>query len=160
MRRMWWIGGALAAVVVAGVAYGREDPMRAYYGNTYVCYWPGVFQCHHWWGADGSETYFEARWLPEGIVTMKTVEGRFETFSSGGQWCFRGARGTVASGDAKASGTEQTKPAAKDPPRIAPGNNACQPIVDALPGEHWVKLHTSGWYNNHWEQYVLLPGRQ
>src|SRR5262249_28898907 len=56
----------------------KVDPMRGYYGNTYSCYWPDTFQCRHWWNADGTETYFEARWAPEGVITMKTIEGRYK----------------------------------------------------------------------------------
>ena len=176
--------GILGGAVALAQTKPMEDPMLGYYGNTYSCYWPGVFECHHWWGADKSETYFEARWLPEGMITMKTIEGRYRVFAANGQWCATNARtvaptrpkdaydpghvgaigdaGARAKADAKAQADAQAAADAADEAAekktLNNNENDCAPIVDAVPGDHWYKLHQNGQYQDEREQYVLLPG--
>jgi hypothetical protein len=140
-----------------GVAAARDDPMRGYYGNTLACYWPGVFQCRVWWNKDGSETYFEARYLPEGIITMKTVDGRWSMYVANNQYCVRDARLTASPENTKKPLPPPPKP--EDDAALA-ARNGCQPITDAMPGDHWFKLHGNGWYQNEREQFVLLAGHQ
>src|SRR5262245_54494330 len=51
------------------------DPLRTYHDNTYTCYWPGAWECHHWWNADGTEQFFQVNWMPEGMVMLKLSDG-------------------------------------------------------------------------------------
>src|SRR5262249_43452119 len=71
------------------------DPLRAYYGNTYTCYWPGLWECHHWWNADGTEDFFVGQWMPEGLMMLSTVEAPHFSWVGNGQWCSHNARTAV-----------------------------------------------------------------
>jgi hypothetical protein len=155
--------GGIATVVALGAAYAAEDPMRGFYGNTLACYWTDAFQCRVWYNADGTENYFEARWLPEGFITMKAVDGQYKVGrAANGGWCILDARQTSA-----------LKPDPKDPTGqtlIAPTNVDTTPRTncgysatwdgDAMPGDHWFELHTGGQYQDNREQFTILPGHQ
>src|SRR5262249_20173749 len=155
---------AAPAEAAAAKAPALNDPLRAYYGNTYTCYWPGMWECHHWWNEDGSEVSVNAYWLSEGIVVLKALEGPHENWVSNGQWCSWNARTAVGMANAAEA---QGKPlegsfAFKKPDTTTTNNNrnGCQPIVDAQPGDHWFKLHLNGDETDQREQYTLMPGHQ
>lgn len=130
-----------------------RDPLRNYYGNTYVCYHGYNAVCAHWWNPDGTEQFFSVEVLPEGLVTMRTIEGPHTGFIANGQWCSHNARTALNRPmldpyeDLNYSETNNNK-------------NGCQPIVDAQPGDHWEKLHLDGNLTDEREMYALMPGHQ
>ena len=146
----------------------KDDPHWNYQGNTYTNYHPGLSEGHHWWNPDGTEIYFQANWLPEGLVTLKMIDGMHDSFIANGQWCSHNARGRPTAGTgaaraqrAKERATEDDPRAKKpDPNQLNNNRNGCQPIVDAMPGDHWYKLHLNSHLRDAREQYALEPGHQ
>src|SRR5262249_3758868 len=102
-----------------------RDPMKNYYGNTYTCYWPKLWECHHWWNDDGTEVFFSVVWAPEGLVTLRTVDGLHDTFSANNQWCSHNARNVVAENGKAGAALERP-----DPNILNNNKNDCSPIVD------------------------------
>ena len=151
----------------------KRDPHRAYYGNTYSNYHPGLSEGHHWWNEDGSEIYFQANWLPEGMILLKMIDGPHDSFVANGWWCSHNARarptaGTAQSRAARIAGPYDDKSTADPAPKplllrscaTTIAGTPGEAIPDAMPGEHWVKLHLSSHLRDAREQYVLMPGHQ
>ncbi len=174
--------GILAAALTAGVAFAQtgapkqqtilrdaqgkvmadhtNDPHRAYAGNTYTCYWPGQWECHHWWNPDGTEQFFEVDLMPEGMIVMIASDGPHDSFIANGQWCSHNAKTGTAGQGARTLAIREENVGDKPPDLSITNNNknGCQPVVDATPGDHWFKFHPSGRDPNQREQYTLEPG--
>src|SRR5262249_48281170 len=144
-------------------AVDQKDPLRSYYGNTYTCYWPGMWECHHWWNADGSEIFFAIIQLPEGMVTLRMIDAPHKTWTANGQWWRVNGRTAVSNANAKQGDDARNPDGANnrlDMQSLNNNKNGCQPIVDAVPGDHWFKLHLNGNETDQREQYTLMPGHQ
>src|SRR5262245_32536364 len=141
----------------------RDDPHFLYYGNTYANYHPSMAEAHHWWNEDGTEQFFQANWLPEGLIYLKTSDGDHDSFVANNQWCSHNAKNSATAGNAVSRAIREVdNPRDKppDPNELNNNKNGCQPVVDAQPGDHWFKLHLNGRMLDEREQYSLMPGHQ